>query len=457
MIPRIVLAAFVCSLFSTPTTASDWSRFRGPNGSGVSPDSAAVPINWSEEENLKWKTDLPGPGLSSPIVIGDRVVVTCWSGYAVDKNEPGEIENLKRNVICLDRASGKIIWQQSEDPVLPEDQYSGMFAENGYASHTPVTDGERVFVFFGKSGVIAFNLSDGTRLWKKSVGENRERKGWGTASSPIVHKDLVIVPAFIESDSIVAFNGKTGEIAWEQKTPGYTSNWSTPILVEADDRTDLVMAVPGEVWGMNPDSGKLRWYCEIPGSDSARASVVADGDLVIAMAGGRGAQTSVAVKAGGKGAIEPIWTGRDISSIASPVIHDGKLYVVSNKVATSVDLSTGKRLAQSRLTGSTASAKPANDEQPAADGGGRGGYGGRGGRGGSGGQDYSSPILAGNHLFFAARSGDTFVVEVGDAMNQVAVNSFASDRTDYSATPAISNGEIFMRSAKAIYCIAEKK
>ena len=462
MIHRIAVAAAICSMFSQPAIASDWSRFRGPNGSGVCADGVVPPTTWDENQNLKWKTDLPGPGLSSPIVIGDRIVITCWSGYGVDRNEPGKIEDLKRNVVCLDRSNGQIIWQQSDDPVLPEDQYSGMFAENGYASHTPATDGKRVYVFFGKSGVIAYNLSDGKQLWKKSVGENREQKGWGTASSPIIYKDLVIVPAFIESDSLVAFNGTTGEVAWEQKTPGYTSNWSTPILVEADTQTDLVLAVPGEVWGMNPETGKLRWYCEIEGSDSARASVVADGDLVIAMAGGRGAQTSVAVKAGGKGAIEPIWTGRDISSIASPVLHDGKMYVVSNKVATSVDISTGKRIAQTRLTAGAAAVEPAAAEQPRdtsgeiAPRGGRGGYGGRSGGGGPGGQDYSSPILAGSHLYYTSRTGDTFVVEVGDEMKQVGVNTFASDRSDYSATPAISNGEIFIRSAKAIYCVAGK-
>ena len=450
MSPRVISAILIGSLSASTCLASDWLRFRGPNGSGVNADATAPPVTWSDEENVRWKAALPGPGLSSPIVVGDRIVVTCWSGYAVDAAEPGDMEDLKRNVVCLDRETGNILWQHTEDPVLPEDQFRGMFAENGYASHTPATDGERVYAFFGKSGVVALDLADGKPLWKKSVGENREQKGWGTASSPIVYKDLVIVPAFIESDAIYAFNGKTGELAWKQDSPGYTSNWSTPILVEADGRTDLVLAVPGEVWGMNPESGKLRWYCEIPGSDSARASVVADGDLVFAMAGGRGASTSVALKAGGKGAIEPIWTGRDVSSIASPVIHDGKIYVISNKVATSVDLATGKRISQTRISAGAS----ANADAPASGGrgGGRGGYG-----GGRGGQDYSSPVLAGSHLYYTSRSGELFVFEVGEKLTQVAANTFASDRSDYSSTPAISNGEIFIRSAKAIYCIADTK
>jgi outer membrane protein assembly factor BamB len=441
---------------------SDWTRFRGPNGTGVSPDTATPPTEWSDSTNVKWKITLPGPGLSSPIIIGDRVIVTCWTGYAAGGDDQGSIEDMKRQVVCLDRKTGDTIWTHSEDPVLPEDNYRGMFAENGYASHTPATDGERVYAFFGKTGVVALNLSDGKKLWQKSVGENLEDKGWGSASSPIIHDGKVIVSAFIEGDAMVAFDGKTGDVIWEQKTPGYRSNWSTPVLVDTGERVDLVMAVPGEVWGLNPDNGKLKWYCEIEGSDSARASVIADGDIVIAMSGGRGATTSIAVKAGGKGAVESVWTGRDVSSTGTPVVHDGRMYLVSNKVVTSVDMATGKRIGQTRLTGAASPAEGnAGAERPPGgdgerggrppEGGGRGGYG--GGRG-PGGQDYSSPVVAGNQLYYAARSGDVFVVALGEEVKQVASNKFAADSGQYSSTPAISNGELFIRSSTTLYCIA---
>lgn len=445
-IRQTILPIICCSLLSS-AGASDWSRFRGPNGSGVSPDSASTPTSWSESENVKWKAAIPGPGLSSPIVIGDKVVVTCWSGYATEASPDGSIDDLKRNVVCLSKDTGDVIWQSTIDSVLPETEYRGMFAENGYASHTPATDGERVFVFFGKTGVLAFQLSDGKQLWQTSVGTNDERRGWGTASSPIVHKELVIVPAFIESDSLVALDSKTGKKVWEQNAPGYTSNWSTPILVETKDRSELVMAVPGEVWGINPDSGKLFWYCEVPGSDSARASVIAADGMILAMAGGRGASTSVAIKPGGKGAVEPEWTGRDVSSIASPIVHNGQMYVINNKVVTAVDLATGKRVSQTRMKSTAASSDSAGSDNGSR--GGRGGY-----RGGPGGQDYSSPVIAGNHLFYASRNGEVFVFELGDEIKQVGSNAFASDRTDFSATPAISGGEIFLRSSKAVYCIA---
>jgi len=200
----------LCLLFLTASvTAADWTRFRGPNGSGVNSDGPAPPTTWSDSENVKWKAVLPGPGLSSPIVIGDRVVVTCWSGYAVDARDLGSLDDLKRNVVCLDRQTGDVLWSHDEPAILPEDTYRGMFAQNGYASHTPASDGERVYVFFGKTGVLAFDLGDGRKLWQESVGENREGKGWGSASSPIIHNGLVIVPAFIEGDALVAFDGKT--------------------------------------------------------------------------------------------------------------------------------------------------------------------------------------------------------------------------------------------------------
>ena len=464
MSSRSLACILVFFVMAATVDGADWTRFRGPNGTGVSPDDVTPPAVWSESENVKWKVDLPGPGLSSPIVIGDRVLITCWTGYAAGGEANGSLDDLKRSVVCLDRQTGDEIWSHAEAAVLPENNFRGMFAENGYASHTPATDGERVYVFFGKSGVFAFDLGDGRKLWQKNVGEHLENKGWGSASSPIVYKSLVIVPAFIEGDALVAFDGKTGDVAWEQKTPGYRSNWSTPVLVETGDRTELVLAVPGEVWGLNPDNGKLRWYSEVAGSDSARASVVADGDVVVAMSGGRGASTSIAVRVGGKGDVEPIWTGRDVSSTGTPVVYDGRMYLVSNKVVTSVDMKTGRRVAQTRLTGGSGSASlddSARDSRAEPQEGDRGGQSGRGrsgyGGGRMGGQDYSSPVVAGNHLFYAARSGDIFVVELGDEAKQVACNSFDSDRGNYSSTPAISNGELFIRSSTALYCVAVGK
>ena len=200
--------------FSTGTApAGDWPRFHGPDGSGISPDTQPLPVKWSETENLKWKCKLPGPGSSSPIVVGQRVFVTCWTGYGMDRDNVGDQKDLRRHLICLDRDTGNVLWDKSVEPVLPEDPYSGNFTQHGYASHTPVSDGQRVYVFFGKTGVLAFDL-DGKKLWQTSVGTGSGPHGWGTASSPILYKNLVIVTASAESKSLVALNKETGKEVW---------------------------------------------------------------------------------------------------------------------------------------------------------------------------------------------------------------------------------------------------
>src|SRR5205823_833770 len=142
--------ALVLGFVAGATHAADWARFRGPNGSGVSADQAPTPVTWNDRQNVKWKVELPGPGSSCPIVVGNRVYVTCWSGYAADRGNPGDQEQLKRHLICFDRETGKLLWDARVDAKLPEDRYGGQFAEHGYASHTPVSDGDKIFAFFGK-------------------------------------------------------------------------------------------------------------------------------------------------------------------------------------------------------------------------------------------------------------------------------------------------------------------
>ncbi len=248
----IRLSAAIGLILVASVNASDWPRFRGPNGSGISPDEQPAPVKWSETENLKWKLDLPGPGSSSPIVVGERVFVTCWTGYATQRGNPGEQQDLRRHLICVDRQTGKVLWDQAVEPVLPEDPYSGMFTQHGYASHTPVADGQRVYAYFGKTGVVAFDL-DGKRLWQKSLGTESGAQGWGSASSPIVYNNLVIATASAESEALVALNKDTGEEVWRKEAAGFSGTWGTPVLVDCGGgRTDLVLAVPFELWGFDP-------------------------------------------------------------------------------------------------------------------------------------------------------------------------------------------------------------
>ncbi len=436
---------------ATFATAADWSRFRGPNGSGVATDTDPVPDSWSAEKNLKWKIALPGPGSSCPIIVGDKVFITCWSGYGTDRRERGEQKNLKRHLLCLDRSTGKTVWDKSVAAVLPEDDYGGMFAEHGYASHTPACDGEKIYAFFGKTGAVAFDI-DGNQLWQTSVGTGSDPRGWGSASSPVLYKNLVIITASAEGETLFGLDKDTGKIVWKQEAGGLGSTWGTPVLVPVDDqRTDLVIGVPNEIWGLNPETGKLRWYCPGLQTDSFCSSVVADGNVVYGVEGRGGG--SLAVKAGGSDDVSKthvVWSGRDNNRIGTPVVHNGLLYFISNKVMNCVDAKTGERVYQSRLASSGGDAAP--PERGGPPGGGRPGFG--GGRGGMGGQDYGSPIIADNKLYYVARNGEAFVVKLGRKFEQLSANRVTTDTEDFSSTPAAANGELFIRSSKHLYCIA---
>ncbi len=426
-------------------SAADWPRFRGPNGSGIAPDDKPVPVEWSATKNLKWKTSLPGPGSSSPIVVGDRVFVTCWSGYATEGQQgTGDITALMRHLVCVDLTTGKILWDRSVPAKQPEERYGGMFAQNGYASHTAVSDGKLVCVFFGKSGVHAFDL-EGKPLWQAEVGDWDDRRGWGSASSPILHGDVLIVPALVESQALFGFDKNTGKQLWKAPSEGFAGTWGTPVIAEVDGRADLAIAVPGEVWGFNPDTGKLRWYATGLQSDSVCNSVVTDGSAVFAMSERGGG--SVAIKAGGKGdvsATHTLWTGSNGSRIATPILWENRLYWISGSIAMCRDAKTGAEVYSERIE-STSGASGNQDSG--------GGGGGRRGGGGMGGGDYASPVAANGHLYHVSRRGEVLVIKLGPKFELLCRNKIEGDTSDHSATPAISNGQLFLRSAKTLYCI----
>lgn len=443
------IAVFALLMLISSSVQADWMRFRGPNGSGVSDETQSTPAEWSSQKNLKWKVALPGPGSSSPIIVGDKVFVTCWSGYGVNRNNPGNQKDLRRHLICLDRKTGKTLWDRSVEPVLPEDVYTGMFAEHGYASHTPTSDGKHVYAYFGKSGAVAYDL-DGKQLWQTIVGDELDPRRWGSSSSPILYKDTLIVTATAESEAVVALDKKTGKEVWRQESTGFNSTWGTPILVNVDkERTDLVIGVPYEIWGMNPDNGKLRWYCEAMPTDTYCSSVIAGKNGVVYGIEGRGGG-SIAVRADGSGDVTKshvLWSGRDANRIETPVLYDGRIYFFARGIVNCIDAKTGERIFRGRLEsgGETAS----RDESS---GGNR--FGGRRG-GGFRGSDYSSPVAADGKIYFVSRSGETYVIKATDKLEQLSVNRLTNDEEDFSGTPAISNGEIFIRSDKHLYCVGK--
>jgi hypothetical protein len=465
------------ALLASATSAADWPRFRGPNGSGIAADAPAPPITWSETENLKWSIDLPGQGVSCPIVVGDRVYVTSWTGDGPD--------NLVRHLVCYDRATGEQIFDKSIAPVVQDEPYEGMFRQTGYTASSPASDGERVYCFFGVSGVYAFDMN-GTELWRSSVGTQFDDRKWGTASSPVPVGDLVIVPAAAESKSIVALRKSDGSEAWRFDSPVLNGTWSSPVVVDTPSGgQELVFAVPGQVWAFDPATGKQLWTCQGAESNSACASPIAADGIVYAIGGREGG--GLAIRAGGSGDVTEshvVWSGNQRARIGTPVLEDGLIYWISDGTANCIDAATGERVYQNRLKPqedvaqtrrifhlvaeeTAAEEVPANapavqaadGQQPGQrPGEGRGQVRGRRRGGGGGGfmsQDYSSPVVAGDKMYYVRRDGATYVFKLGREFEQLAVNKFPGE-ADYSASPAIADGQMFIRSSKKLYCVAKE-
>lgn len=462
---RLVSGA-LCAVSIATVDASDWSRFRGPNGTGISPDSDPLPATFSDKENLRWKVALPGAGVSCPIVVGEKVLVSYYSGYGIDRRNPGAMKALKRHLVCFERATGKTLWEKTIDAVLPEDEYTGAgVPEHGYASHTPVSDGTNVYAFFGKSGVYAFDL-DGRELWHASVGTQSDDRAWGSSSSPIVVNDVLIVPAGPETRAVVGLDKKTGKELWKSESEGLGNVWGTPALSQIDEaRTDVVIGAPNEIWAINPATGKLKWYCTAMATDQFNSSVVVSDDMIYA-AEGRGGG-SIAVKAGGKGdvtASNVVWSGKDSNRFATPLVYEGRMYLISGGTAKCLNAADGTEIFQARLQGgvpatggASGQSLPGQATSEQSPGGGFGGGRGRGGFGGGRGSDYSSPVIGDGKIYYVTRAGEIHVLKAGDTFEKLATNRLTSDAEDFSATPAISNGQIFIRSNKHLYCISAQR
>ncbi|MBI5801541.1 MAG: PQQ-binding-like beta-propeller repeat protein [Verrucomicrobia bacterium] len=418
-------AVLFATLSTTLAADADWPRFRGPNGSGIAA-GAQPPTTWSDVQNLKWKTGLPGPGTSSPIAVGDRVFVTCWSGPGVT----GGKNLLSRELVCVDRESGTLKWAKSVAGESPVDGYEGYLPEHGYASHTPTSDGERVFVYYGRGGAAAFDL-DGNQLWHVRLGNSANQKNWGSAASPVLYKDTVIITASEEAHAIVALDKLTGKEVWRAPGSALDYVFGTPVLAGTTTQAELVFSLPEELWALNPDTGKLRWFATSSLPGNIAPSVVAGEGVVFAF-GGFPQLGAVAVKTGGKGDVTSshrLWQTRNSTYVPTPVLHEGRLYVVTDQgFALCLDAKTGEQVFKERLPGASAT--------------------GRGGK-----PFYASAVMANGHIYAVSRRNGTFVIEASPHFKLVAQNSLASDSTQFNATPALSGRQLFLRSDKFLYCV----
>lgn len=416
---RLALAAPGLFLFLA-TAAADWPAFRGPHGLGVG-EARELPVRWSGTENVFWKKKLPGPGASSPITSGGWVFVTCYTGYGAS-DAPGDQKNLRRHLFCLDARTGAERWHREIPAKLPETRYSRFIAEHGYASSTPAADGERVYVFFGRTGVLAFDF-EGRQLWQTSVGN--DLNGWGSAASPVLYRDLVLINASVESSSVVALDRLSGKVVW--KARDILDSWATPVVVALPGGGDeVVLSTPSVVRAFDPRTGAKRWECEGVGGSAATSTPVARDGVVYVMGAGVEGPLTLAVKAGGRGdvtATHVLWRQKAGTGISSPVLDGAYLYWFGGQ-AGCLRADTGQVVYREKLYAP--------------------------------GQEYASAVAADGRLFFFSRRKGAFVLAAGDRFERLAHNDLG-DASDFNASPAVGDGCLLARSNECLYCLGAKK
>ena len=411
------------------TAAESWPQFRGPGGLATSPKGAKIPVEWGEKKNLRWRTAMPGPGSSSPVFVGNRLFVTCYTGYGTSPQKIGSAGKLGRILICLDRSDGKILWKKSIELAHPEDPYRGYLMEHGYASSTPATDGEKVFVFTGKSGLHVYTVN-GKFLWRKSVGVQSSNRRWGSAASPLLYRNLVIINAADEARSLIAFDKESAEEKWRYQSKELELAFATPQLTVAEDGSDeMVLAIPHELFALDPATGKRKWLARtrVPGNVSP--SVVIADDMICAF-GGYPRKMSIGLKRGGSGDVTGNlqWDSKVTTYVPTPLAYGKNLYWVNDSAeAICMEIATGKVLSKRTVEGIERSKRFSF---------------------------YASMVRAGEKLYAVSRHNGTFVFEANPEMKQIAQNRF-DDRTDFSGTPALSKDALYLRSGKFVYCVSE--
>lgn len=396
-------------LVNATLAAENWPQWRGPRADGHTAD-AGLPVTWDARQ-IVWKTSLPGRGQSSPVLWENRIFLTSASQ-----------DGRQRQVLCYDRASGKLLWQQQVELKGEPERLHKM---NSFASATCVTDGELVIAFFGRAGLHCYSI-DGQHLWSRNLGEF-ETNPWGTAACPVLVGDLVIQNCDNDTNArLEAFHKRTGELAWSTQRPN-ARGWSTPVLVHAGQRQELLLNGDAGVTGYNPLSGEQLWFCK--GYNGRGEPTVTPGKNVVYLVNGKAGDV-YAVQPGGSGDVTasrmawhtPRKSGRDLPS---PILIDNYLLVVSmSGILTCYDAASGKVLYTERL----------------------------------GGNFSASPIAAHGLAYFQSEDGPVVVIKPGAALDVVARNTVdASDDEIFRGSPAVYAGQLFLRSDKALYAIGKVK
>ena len=416
-----VLAALAA--WAIPASAENWPQFRGPTGQGISTEKG-LPTRWSPTENVAWKTPIPGEGWSSPIVWGDRVFVTA----ATDTGK-------NCHVLCLDRKTGKVLW----DKQVFQQTTVRIQKKNSDATPTPVTDGQRVYAFFGGGGAVALDF-DGNVVWTNT--ENKFYSQHGLGSSPTLYKDVLIMPWDHSIRPGPGIDPKTGwQIPWEEAfVLGLDKNTGkelykakrgksrishmTPHIVEVDGKPQLISAAGDVINAFDPETGKPLWHVRTGGEGVTPSPVFGDG-VVYSSSGFPTNVPYAAIRAhrmGGSGDVTEknlLWEQKKaVPMLPSFVLANGLLFTVKeNGIAQCLDPKTGEEIWTQRLEG-TYSASPV--------------------------------ATADGRIYLISEQGDTLIFEAARAFKEIATNPLEGQ---VQASPAVSQGQIFIRTEKNLYCI----
>ena len=436
----VACIAMATSPGSAIVQAADWTQFRGPSGNGVV-QRLTHPANWNSDSNLAWSQEIGGGGWSSPIVIADRVIVTTAvsSGASQAKGFSDGVASMRSRrrakvpndpvsfeVACFDLARGTELWRRVVDTKKPP---YGIHPSNTFATETPTTDGNHVFVYFAAIGVVACFDLDGQQIWKQDVGAYPTSNNFGTGSSLAQHGGKLFVQCDNQQSSfLLALDAATGETAWRVDRRSRTC-WSTPIVWENDERTELVVCGSGYVTAYDPRTGSELWKLTGVGG-SFSASPAFDRERIYfgnSGPGSRGPLVAVSAGAGGSLTLDAkpnahggvAWTQASSGpGMASPVAHDGRVYVAGRGILTCHDAKTGERVYRQRLQGA------ANIS--------------------------ASLWIAENKLFVLDESGNTFVIKAGDEFELLDTNTIAGL---YWSTPAVAHNALLLRDATKLHCI----
>ena len=417
----IYVSILVVSLSVSPLAAgdSDWPQWRGPNGDGMARGDA--PLRWSDTERIAWKASVPGRGFSSPVVWGERIFLTTAVPTTLASAGSRLIPEHRFLVLAYDRKTGAQLWERVAKVATPHQPHHAQYGS--FASNSPVTDGRHLIAFFGSRGLYAYTL-DGTLVWQKDFAPLNMYNNFGEGAWTALDGDTLIVVLDHEGESfLLALDKNTGRERWRTPRQGNT-NWSGPFVTTHNGRKQVIVSASRAAAGYDLATGTQLWSVTGLGQNTIPAPVAADG-MVFVMSGFRNPNL-MAIRLGAEGDLTNtdaiVWQNqRGNSYTASPVLYEGKLYVLTDNGMLSVfEAKTGKPFyQQTRLP------RPSNFK--------------------------ASPVGANGKLYLASEEGEVVVVKMGDTFDVLATNTIANET--FIATPAIMNDEIYLRGRNTLYSI----